>query len=267
MLRSLRFENLFMISFAQIAFCYELEIQNYYYFIIATFLVAWSSNTLNDYYDQKVDTVNGSTNIFFQIDSKKLLFSSAIIAPMIALILNYKQPIYFFGVLTCALALWVYNVYLKKNFILGNLLIASVSVLSILIPFLTIQRELENSDYYIIFSSIFLLQFIREILKDIQDVKGDYKFNYHTLIISLGMHRTKTFLIILNAFYLINLIYCFLWLNTQLWTRIYILFPLIFMAIIQSIWVKNLNYNNSKINQLLIKSSLFFGIFLIFLIS
>ena len=267
MLRSLRFENLFMISFAQLAFCYVLGINNYYFFLVGTFLIVWSSNTINDYCDQRVDIVNKRSNIFFRISHKKLLLISAVIAQLMALLINFNQSIYFFGILSCTLLLWTYNLFLKKYFVFGNIVIALVSILSLLIPFLTIDHLIDISSYYILFSSIFLLQLIREILKDVQDVKGDYKFNYHTLIISLGMHRTKTILIILNAIYLINLVYCLLWINTGNWSRIYILFPLILMGIIQSIWVKNLNYKNSKINQLLIKLSLFFGIFLIFLIA
>ncbi|MDA8596530.1 UbiA family prenyltransferase [Flavobacteriaceae bacterium] len=256
-----------MISFAQLAFCYVLGLNNYYFFLVGTFLIVWSSNTINDYFDQRVDLVNQRNNIFFRISHKKLLLISAVIAQLFALVINYNQLIYFCGILSCTLLLWIYNIFLKKYFAFGNVVVALVSVLSLLLPFYADNQALGVSNYYILFSSIFLLQLIREILKDIQDVKGDYKFNYHTLIISLGMHRTKTILIILNAIYLINLVYCVLWINTDKWSRIYILFPLILMGIIQSIWVKNLNYKNSKINQLLVKLSLFFGIFLIFLVS
>ena len=58
--------------------------------------------------------------------------------------------------------------------------------------------------YYAVFS--FISTLIREIIKDIEDVNGDYQMKMYTLPIALGRKRTRNIVIALSLLLLLLLI-------------------------------------------------------------
>ena len=143
--------------------------------------------------------------------------------------------------------LYVYASYLKQILIVGNIVISILVALSILIvglfdliPVLSPQNQ--NTQFaifkivmdYAVFA--FLINLVREIAKDIEDIDGDYKAGMNTLPIAIGRDRASK---VLFAFSLIPLLaviyYMIIYLYKQPIAIIYFLMfivgPLIYIVI------------------------------------
>ena len=104
--------------------------------------------------------------------------------------------------------IWFYSHKIKKYPIVGNIMAALLAVLpffGILLYYFKIDGLLENvqnEKYYVIFahaSFLFLLILIREMIKDLENIKGDLVQNYKTIPVLLGESFSKkviTFLVI-----------------------------------------------------------------------
>jgi 4-hydroxybenzoate polyprenyltransferase len=129
------------------------------------------------------------------------------IAFSIALYLSWKQHSfwYLFIHLFSINALWIYSTQLKRRFLIGNIVIAAltglVPILSALYFIHYIPEESNNltTTYQVIYLASFaaLLNFIREIIKDMEDVKGDLLLRATTIPIKIGIPKSKRIVIVL----------------------------------------------------------------------
>jgi 4-hydroxybenzoate polyprenyltransferase len=106
--------------------------------------------------------------------------------------------------------LWLYSNSLKRIAFIGNFTVALLTALSILLVDFLYHTTNPLIWIYSIFA--FFMTLIREIIKDMEDLKGDNTFGCKTLPIVLGVRKTKyviyviigiftTTVIILNHFY------------------------------------------------------------------
>lgn len=195
---------------------------------VSTILTAAAGNIINDYYDIESDKINKPNKwiVGNSISQKRALFyyfSINSIAFFIAIVLSFAFKTHWFITLNLLtiLVLWIYSLYLKKTILIGNLVVAlltaSIALLSgmyfsicgyyqlnnqpILVPknqeiinYITFWKNIFNHKgtfvcVFAIFS--FLLNFAREIIKDIEDINGDKKLYASTLPISFGVHYSK----------------------------------------------------------------------------
>jgi 4-hydroxybenzoate polyprenyltransferase len=136
-------------------------------------------------------------------------------------------------------SLFVYSKYLKGIFLYGNLLVSSLVGLSIFLPWLIWVKEgqfkLEDSVlqlflFYVGFS--ILTNFARELVKDAEDVIGDYATELKTLPILLGKKRTNTIIQLITFLVLIGLVLVyFQFFNGQLFPLLYIFLVLVSLGI------------------------------------
>ena len=113
--------------------------------------------------------------------------------------------------------LYAYSVQLKKVLIVSNILIALVTGLSILVvPIFDILPSLtyENRENYIIIFQIildyalfaFFLNWIREIVTDIEDIEGDKLYNVNSIPLNLELKisliTSVITLVLLPAYYI-----------------------------------------------------------------
>jgi len=177
--------------------------------VIITVSLAAAGNIINDIYDLETDQVNKPKKVIIgkQISEKlayNLFFTLNIIGILLGLYLSHSvgQSSFFAIFVIISLALYVYASYLKGTILFGNLLISFLVAMSIIIvgvfdllPSTFSENKLEQMAFfdkvldYAIFA--FLINLVREIIKDIQDVDGDYKAGMNTLPIVLGRERTN----------------------------------------------------------------------------
>lgn len=248
--------------------------------VIATISIAAAGNIINDIYDIETDTVNKPNKVVIgnQVSEKlayNLFFTLSIIGIVIGFYLSHRvgKSSFFSIFVIISLALYVYASYLKGTVIFGNLLISFLVAMSIIIVGIfdllpTIIPQ--NRDAQVTFFRIvidyaifaFLVNLIREIIKDIQDIDGDYKAGMNTLPIVLGRERANKIAFAVSMIPIAAVIY---FVVTYLYTQqiaigyflIFIIAPLIYATI--KIFGAKHNGHYKHISDIY-KLVLFFGI-------
>jgi 4-hydroxybenzoate polyprenyltransferase len=105
--------------------------------------------------------------------------------------------------------LWLYSNNLKRQPLIGNLVVAILTGLSIFLLSFLYEQYLPLVMTYSLFA--FFMTLIREVVKDLEDMKGDTTFGCKTLPIVWGIRKTKYFLYGVISFFSIVV----LWLDYQ----------------------------------------------------
>ncbi|MGK7397038.1 MAG: geranylgeranylglycerol-phosphate geranylgeranyltransferase [Candidatus Cyclobacteriaceae bacterium M3_2C_046] len=163
----------------------------------STLLIAAAGYIINDYYDIKIDYINKPHRVIVGrlIKRRHALFihlSLNILAVLTGIFLSLW--IGFIYAIT-AFLLWFYSNHLKRLPFIGNLLVSFLTGLSLFILALY-YRENEILIYvYAVFA--FGITLIREIIKDMEDLKGDANFGCRTLPVIWGIRKVKILIYIL----------------------------------------------------------------------
>lgn len=189
-----------------------IEKIDFFLLVFSTVIIAAGGNIINDYFDVKADKVNKPNKVIIGKYVKPRLaivlhWTLNFIAFSIALYLSWKQHSfwYLFIHLFSINALWIYSTQLKRRFLIGNLVIAAltglVPILSAIYFIHYMPHESNNlaTSYQVIYLASFaaLLNFIREIIKDMEDVKGDLLLRATTIPIKIGIPKSKRIVIVL----------------------------------------------------------------------
>ena len=193
---------------------------DFFLLVFSTLLIAGAGYIINDYFDIRIDRINKPEKVIVGKYIKKRVpmlthtFMN-LIAVLIGLYLSFKYhsvlPVAFHIVTTTLL--WWYSVQLKKKFLSGNLVIAILSgMVPLLVGWLEIPALEEDlgmqkfPPHIIVYSWFLILGFsllaasttlIREIIKDMADIKGDESQKCKTMPIVLGIEKTKYIVIVL----------------------------------------------------------------------
>jgi 4-hydroxybenzoate polyprenyltransferase len=197
LLKLTRFGNLVIIGLAQYCTAGFLiattTLNDGALFILATstMLIAAAGYIINDYYDVKIDYINkpGRVVIGKSITRRyAILFHVLLSSIGVLLGLSLSWKIAAVNLVTVFL-LWLYSNNLKRLPFIGNFVVAFLTGLSIFIVDLYYHT---GSALIIIYASFaFFMTLVREIIKDMEDLKGDVTFGCKTLPIMLGLRRTK----------------------------------------------------------------------------
>lgn len=213
MLRLTRFGNLLIIGFAQTATAFFLvgshTWQTFSLWLLSssTIIIAAAGYIINDYYDIKIDYINKPERVVIgKIIPRRFailfhtLFSVGGIA--IGFYLSWQiGVIHFFS----AFMLWLYSNSLKRLPLIGNVVIAFLTSLSVFIIAVYYKTNFNLILIYALFA--FFISLVREVVKDMEDLKGDITFGCKTLPILWGIRKTKFFLYtVLVVFVLIVLV-------------------------------------------------------------
>ncbi|HSZ72316.1 MAG TPA: geranylgeranylglycerol-phosphate geranylgeranyltransferase [Cytophagaceae bacterium] len=201
--------------------------------VFSIVLTAAAGYVINDYYDIKIDYVNKPRRVLVgRIIARRtaIIFHSVmnVVAVAFSAFVGWK---FFISVLFSSFLLWYYANSLKRKPLAGNLVVSFLSGFSIYL--VGLLRKGEGYDIVIFSCFAFLISLIRELVKDMEDIKGDAAFGCKTLPILLGERKTKVFVIFLAALFITMLAFYFYPRNESL--AIYcgvILLPLIGMLII-----------------------------------
>ncbi len=271
-LKLIRYKNLIIIAFTLIMFKYlliskmvdNLSDFHFFLFVFSIVLVAASGNIINDIFDIKTDAINKpNKQIVTTIISKKrayniyyiITFFGLVLGMSISVFANKERYLWIYPV-TIAL-LYVYSNYFKKKFLIGNLIVSFLAAFPIL--FLGLLELNDNENFtilYFYFLFAFLLNFAREIIKDIQDIKGDKILKMKTLPIIFG--NKKSFYTV-KAILLFILLFLSFWMYYfsfyQIYFSIYLLvaivLPLLYLAIVIQNKSPNFSSNFFKIIMVL----------------
>jgi 4-hydroxybenzoate polyprenyltransferase len=202
------FTRFFLIGGKPLTFNYLLEIlteKNLFLISLSTILIAASGYIINDYYDIKIDLVNKPDRVVIGRYVKRrwaLLINQIFngLGILLGLIISRKVALVN---MTAVFCLWLYANQLKRLAFWGNLMVAILTGFSLLILAVYYPGHQREVWIYAIFS--FFITLIREIIKDMEDVKGDEKHGCRTLPIIWGIARTKLLVYVLIASFIATL--------------------------------------------------------------
>ncbi len=235
-LNLIRWKNLLLIAFVQILIKYALiepfEVVKFTLndfgfglLVLATLCIAAAGNVINDIYDVETDFVNKPNKVIVGNSiSEKTAFNMYIVLTIIGVGVGFylsnligRSGFSAIFVIISAL-LYIYATYLKQTLLVGNIVVSFLAAMSLLIvglfellPVITDQnQETQLTFFKIIFDYAifaFMINLLREMIKDIEDINGDYKVEMKTLPIIIGRERALKIVFILSIVPLLAVIY------------------------------------------------------------
>lgn len=171
--------------------------------VFGSVLIAAAGYLVNDLFDEQVDHHNkpNKTPIMHWSKSQANLVYGALngIALIVGWWLGWSMFQVFFATI---LTLYLYSARLQKLPLVGNLSIALLAALSLLIvKFVAFEIPGKLLLFYAGFA--FLVSLIRELVKDAQDMEGDALHGFKTAPIAWGLDKVKFLAVILSIFSLI----------------------------------------------------------------
>jgi 4-hydroxybenzoate polyprenyltransferase len=257
--------------------------------IFASIFLAAGGYIINDIFDQEIDAVNKPSKkivgVFITEEKAYYLYAfCTIIGVALGMYLSnvIQKPAFLSLFMFIAVLLYFYASTLKSIALLGNIIVSGLVAFSVLILALfDLYPMLNYNDYQstiIVFSILkdyavfaFVINLIREVVKDCEDIIGDKSQNCKTLPVTIGLPLTNKFiaaLLAVSAAYLIYYCLSFLMYGKLIYATFYlfasVIAPLLYC--IFGIWNAKENYEYHKISAVL-KMILFFGIISIVIIT
>lgn len=199
---------------------------------LSTVLVAAAGYIINDYYDVKIDTINKPKRVVVgRMLRRRVAMFAHIILNMLGILIAFSISLKI-GAITfiSGFLLWLYSNQLKRLPFIGNFVIAFLTAISVMVVFIYAPHN-EFLVYTFAFFAFFI-SLIREIIKDMEDVKGDATFGCQTLPIIWGIRRTKILLYLLIASFLILLFSLSIYLDNTIVTYfcLFVLIPVVWLT-------------------------------------
>ena len=159
--------------------------------ILASALAIASGYIINNFYDAEKDLINRPTKsmldrLVSQTTKLRVYFLLNFLSVCIVLPVSLHGVVFFSVYI---FLLWFYSHKLKKFPIIGNLLAS----LLVMLPFFAILMYFQSFHLSIFIHAFFLylIILIREIMKDLENLKGDFANNYQTIPVRFSERRAK----------------------------------------------------------------------------
>lgn len=227
---------------------------------ISASLVAAAGNIVNDLFDIEIDKINRPTR---PLPAGKITKPEAIvfysILTLAAFIFSFQiSGMAFIIVLITTILLFLYSIKLKGVALLGNIVVAFCTGLAFIFGGIAVGNW-KASIIPAVFA--FLINFVREIIKDIEDYNGDKEYNVKTFPNKYGISRSKFLIVSLLVILIIATFYPFLFNIYKIEYFLVVLFSvdLILIFGIKKILSDSFIQDISKLS-LLFKLSMVFGL-------
>ena len=289
-LKLIRFQNLLMLAFMQLVFRYLFLAQsyvdlaltdfNYILLVIATVCIAAGGYVINNIMDQDTDEIAKPQNRVVGVSiSEAVAYNWYIGLTIVGVGIGFYlsnviyKPTFASMFILVATLLYMYATSFKQIPVLGNVVVALMLSTSIIIiglfdilPAIDVDNRFRMKEafdiliHYAIFA--FIINLIREIVKDMEDMDGDYQSGINSLPIAIGVQKTKIIVGVLTVISIGILAY---YVNSNLFELDYVVYYAMILIVGPLIYfgVKLLNATTKKEYHhlsLVLKIILFFGI-------
>lgn len=178
---------------------------DFYLFLIvfASAITIASGYIINNFYDSQKDLINRpNKSMLDRLISQKtkltVYFSLNFLAVLMASIVSWRAFLFFSAYI---FLIWFYSHKIKKYPIIGNLMSALLAVTPFFAILLYFYNKISFEDienhmsHFVVISAhavfLFLLLLIREMIKDLENLKGDLVTNYRTIPVIYGENISK----------------------------------------------------------------------------
>ena len=289
-LKLIRYQNLLMLAFMQLVFRYLFLAQsyvdlaltdfNYILLVIATVCIAAGGYVINNIMDQDTDEIAKPQNRVVGVSiSETVAYNWYIGLTIVGVGIGFYlsnviyKPTFASMFILVATLLYMYATSFKQIPVLGNVVVALMLSTSIIIiglfdilPAIDVDNRFRMKEafdilmHYAIFA--FIINIIREIVKDMEDMDGDYQSGINSLPITIGVQKTKIIVGVLTVISIGILAY---YVNSNLFELDYVVYYAMILIVGPLIYfgVKLLNATTKKEYHhlsLVLKIILFFGI-------
>lgn len=303
-LKLIRIENLLIMIFTMSCIRYFVvqSIIDRVYFsdllfwllVLSTTLIAAAGNIINDYFDVKTDQINRpETVVIDTVIKRRTAMFLHLVFNGIGLIIGawiayrcFALRLVLFQLIAISL-LWFYSTNFKRQLITGNIVIAILTGLIPLMPFAyeVLSGMSSNTAFFdqnkhqikilfiitgIFAGFAFLTSLVREIIKDLEDYKGDVQTGSKTMPIAWGTITTKvvTFFLIVITLGILSFSIFKLWQWHHKTASFYLIMTVFFPLLILILQVvKAKTPFHYKIASLLLKFIMLFGVAFTFIIK
>ena len=233
-LNLIRYKNLLMLAFMQLIFRIDfvelqhipLALNNWQYalLVLSTVLIAAAGYVINDIFDQETDAINRPKKVIVgksisENNAYSIYAGLNITGVCIGFYLSnvIMKPSFATVFILIAATLYIYATSLKQMPIIGNIIVALVLSLSVIIigvfdiypaTFKENQGLMANLFAILLDYAIFafMINLLREMIKDLEDVKGDGITKMRTLPIIIGIDKTSKIIFVLSFIPIIALL-------------------------------------------------------------
>lgn len=304
----IRWPNLFFIALTQCLFYFCVfhslfigktnvyQDKLFFLLVVSSVFIAAAGYIINDYFDMQIDAVNKPSKLIVDKVIKRrwailwhwLLSVAGILISLYVSMMTGKWIIIFLNI-CCVLLLWFYSTHFKKKLLSGNVIIAALTAWVIIVvyffagagiidikgwkyahyPF-DVRKLFKFTMLYAGFA--FIVSLIREVVKDLEDIEGDSKYNCKTMPIVWGVNASKVFtavwIVVCVAALTIVLLYAWQsgWWISALFGIFFIIVPLLLILkkLYQAVNQKDYHWISSAIKVVMLSgvlTMLFFSIF------
>ena len=226
---------------------------NLFMLVLASSMTVASGYIINNFYDSEKDLINRPQKskldrLVNQNTKLSFYFVLNFLAVVMASYVSFRAVVFFSIYI---FAIWLYSHKLKKMPFIGNLTSAVLTIT----PFFAIFIYYKNFEHVIFVHAMFLFLMIsmRELTKDLENIKGDLVQNYKTIPILYGENTSKymlTILVLLTAIPIYLLLFHF---HIGRMNYFYYLSTILLLAYVLLLWK-----SNSKLQYLILHNILKF---------
>lgn len=175
--------------------------------VLASSLAIASGYIINNFYDSEKDLINRPRkSMLDRLVSQKtklyVYFSLNFLVVLLGLMVSWRVALFYSAYI---FLIWFYSHKLKKYTLIGNLTAAVLAVLpffGILIYYAKLDdfKYVRDIEYGIVFwhaTFLMILLLIREMVKDLENLKGDFVGQYQTIPVVYGEKMSKYLISIL----------------------------------------------------------------------
>ncbi|MDP3024825.1 MAG: UbiA family prenyltransferase [candidate division Zixibacteria bacterium] len=226
-------------------------------------LISAGGYVLNDYFDLEIDKINRPLRVLPRGDlspKKALIFS--IFLFLIGFILSFfLKPVSIGIALVAIIFLFLYSAKFKREFLIGNVTVSIISALA----FIYGGVFSKNPEISLIPAVLaFLFHLGRELIKDMEDVKGDQALRSETFPIAYGIKNSQ---FLASTIFLVLIILTIFPYKLKIFSIYYLILVLmmdfVLFYIILSLWNNPSRENLGSLSRLL-KFEMLLGLLAIF---
>ena len=224
---------------------------NIWFIILSTSTSISAGYIINNFYDSEKDLINRplKTILENEISGRTKLIAYTLLnfcTLLFSLLVSLKALIFFsfytFGI-------FIYSIKLSKYLFIGNFL----SVILVITPFFAITVYYKNFSLEILTHSIFLffVILIKELIKDLENLKGDFTMKYRTIPVIYGENLTKSYITMYVFFVIATCLNLIINYDISLMIYYYVLSIPFFLFFIGFLWkFQNINHYQKLHNSL-----------------
>ncbi len=224
-----------------------------------------AGNVINDIYDIEIDKINKPGRVLpsgsLSVSTAKIIYVVGLLISIALSFLNGMVSLIF----VCAVntVLFLYSADLKKRILLSNITVALLTASALIYGGL-IAGNIGGAIIPAAFA--FLINLIREIVKDMEDAKGDSEKGVLTLPNRFGFAATKKIIYIITFILILATFYPFLFkvYKIEYFVTIMVLVNPVLIYFVKSLIDEDSSKNLKKLSFLL-KLNMLFGIIAIYL--